>query len=296
MKNRFYFFILSALLLITGCKKRESLVGKQLNVVCMVFPEYDWVRAIAGAENESLYITLIEKNGMDMHHFVPLPEDLEKIEKSDLFVYTGGSSDEWVLPVLNKMSLQSDKIINLKEKLSISDEHLWLSLKNAKNACQILCDALCSLDPSNSETYKTNLKKYTGELELLNQQFEYTTSHAKNKTFLFADRFPFGPIFEDFNLDFEAAFPECSAEMEVSEEKIAQLADKLNEINVKYIYTIETSDEKLPLKIQKAAHNYQADVIRLDSMQSTTLRSAINGKTYLKTMQKNLEQLEKGLQ
>lgn len=296
MKKTLFFIILTSLLLVTSCKKRESLVGKQLNVVCMVFPEYDWVRSIAGAENESLYISFIEKNGMDMHRFVPIPEDLEKIEKCDLFIYTGGPSDEWVLPVLNKMSQKSDKIINLKEKLGVEDEHIWLSLKNAKNSSQIICDALCTLDPENSETYKSNLKKYTGELELLNQQFEYATSHAQNKTFLFADRFPFTPLFEDFSLEFTAAFPDCTALTEVTDEKIAQLADKLNEINVKYIYTIETSDEKLPGAIQKAAHNYRADVIRLDSMQSTTLRSAINGKTYLKTMQKNLEQLEKGLQ
>lgn len=294
MKKGILLLTLCFSILLTGCKKRESLVGKQINVVCTVFPEYDWVRSIAGIENQSFYITLIEKNGMDIHHFVPMPEDLEKIRKSDLFIYTGGPSDEWVYQAFTQDEKPAS-IIKLSEIIE-GDEHIWLSLNNAKIACNAICDGLCNLDMANSDVYRTNLKKYLGDLELLNQQFEYATTNAQNKTFLFADRFPFAPLFDDFGLSFCAAFPDCTEQIQVSEEKISELADKLNELNVKYIYTIETSDEKLPNSLQKAAHNYRADVLRLDSMQSTTLRSAINGKTYLKTMQKNLELLEKGLQ
>ena len=46
------------------------------------------------------------------------------------------------------------------------DEHVWLSLKNAKVCCAAISKALQKVDPENKDLYKQNLKDYSKELRL----------------------------------------------------------------------------------------------------------------------------------
>ncbi len=90
---------------------------KKLKIVTTIFPEYDWVRQITGTNNKDIELTLLTKNGVDMHSYLPSVQDITKISNADLFIYVGGESDRWV-PNAIKNSVNKKQIaISLLELL-----------------------------------------------------------------------------------------------------------------------------------------------------------------------------------
>ncbi len=90
--------------------------GEKLSVVTTIFPIYDWVRQVAG-DNENVGITLLLDSGVDLHSYQPTAQDILKISSADLFIYVGGESDEWVEDVLEAASNPDLKAISLLEVL-----------------------------------------------------------------------------------------------------------------------------------------------------------------------------------
>ncbi|HBP24070.1 MAG TPA: zinc ABC transporter substrate-binding protein, partial [Oribacterium sp.] len=51
---------------------------KQIKVVTTIFPEYDWVKEIAGDEAANMDITMLLDNGVDLHSYQPTADDIMK--------------------------------------------------------------------------------------------------------------------------------------------------------------------------------------------------------------------------
>lgn len=175
------------------------------------------------------------------------------------------------------------------------DEHVWLSLKNAKIFTKKISDVLSEVDKDNAKTYKANYKNYAEKLDELDKKYAEAVSSAKVKTLVFGDRFPFRYLVNDYGLDYYAAFVGCSAESEASFETITFLAKKIDELGLKHILTIEGKNHKIAKAVIENTKNKSQKILTLDSMQSTTSNDVKNGATYLGIMEKNLEVLKKAL-
>jgi len=176
------------------------------------------------------------------------------------------------------------------------DEHVWLSLRNAESICEVITEDLKSLDSAHAAVYEANLKKYTEQLESLDQQYTDTVKAAANKTLLFGDRFPFRYLVDDYGIKYYAAFVGCSAETEASFETVSFLAKKMDELGLKHVMTIEGPDKKIAATVIENTKDKNQDVLALNSMQSVTTKDIEGGETYLGVMQQNLEVLKKALQ
>ena len=168
------------------------------------------------------------------------------------------------------------------------DEHVWLSLKNAKIFTKKISDVLSEVD-------KDNAKNYAEKLDELDKKYAEAVSSAKVKTLVFGDRFPFRYLVNDYGLDYYAAFVGCSAESEASFETVTFLARKIDELGLKHILTIEGKNHKIAKTVIENTKNKSQKILTLDSMQSTTSNDVKNGATYLGIMEKNLEVLKKAL-
>lgn len=93
----------------------------RLSIVCTNFPEYDFARAIAGDEAD---ITMLLKPGAESHTFEPTPDQMITIQNSDLFVYVGGDSDEWVEDILASMDSTKLTTFKLMDKVDTVEEEL----------------------------------------------------------------------------------------------------------------------------------------------------------------------------
>lgn len=296
---------------------------KQIKVVTTIFPEYDWVKEIAGDEVSNMDLTMLLDNGVDLHSYQPTADDIMKISDCDLFIYVGGESDAWVEDALKEAVNKNMKVINLLDVLGSSvkeeevvegmeaekeeeeagaeeeqeyDEHVWLSLRNAKVLCKAIADDLAEIDTENANTYQKNEQAYADKLNELDKKYQETVDFASQKTLLFGDRFPFRYMIDDYGLSYYAAFVGCSAETEASFETITFLAGKTDELGLKNIMTIEKSDQKIAKTIIENTNEKNQGILTLDSMQSTTSDDVKEGATYFSIMENNLNVLKEALQ
>lgn len=176
------------------------------------------------------------------------------------------------------------------------DEHVWLSLKNAKKFCTEIADKLSILDSANKDDYAANLDAYTARLDALDGDFQALADGAKQKTLVFGDRFPFRYFVDDYGLDYYAAFVGCSAETEASFETIVFLASKMDELGCGTIFTIENSDQKIAQTIIGNTKAMNQKIAALNSLQSVTKEQVSSGAAYLTLMQENYNVLKGALQ
>ena len=288
----------------------------KIKVVTTVFPLYDWVREVA-QDDVDLSIDLLLDNGVDLHSYQPTAKDIMDISDCDLFVYVGGESDKWVddvlrqannkkMIVLDLMEILGDKakVEELKEGMQGEeehedepeyDEHVWLSLKNAVTFTEKIAEALGKVDTQHAGSFSENAAAYMEKLSALDKAYQQAVDDAKVKTLLFGDRFPFRYLTDDYGLDYYAAFVGCSAETEASFETVTFLSGKVDELGLKSIMQIETSDGSIAQTIRDNTKTKDQQILTLNSLQNSTAEDIKSGTTYLGVMTENLEVLKKAL-
>ena len=318
---------------LAGCgKQNDTNQTDKLSIVTTIFPEYDWVREILGEKADNAEITMLLDNGVDLHSYQPTADDIVKISDCDLFIYVGGESDEWVEDALRNAANGNMKVINLLEVLGDSvkteeivegmqeeehehedaeehehedaeeheheeeaDEHVWLSLKNAKMLVRVISKALQELDPDSKDIYAANADAYVKKLSALDAEYQTAVDAASNTTILFGDRFPFRYLVDDYGLRYYAAFVGCSTETEAGFETISFLAKRVDEWKLPCVLTIEGAQHKIAETVVRNTTAKNQRVLTMDSMQSTTSKDVKNGTTYLSVMEKNLSVLKEAL-
>lgn len=175
------------------------------------------------------------------------------------------------------------------------DEHVWLSLRNAEKLVQVIADALCEIDADRAAAYRANAESYAEELNALDAQYEAMVSEAAYKTVLFGDRFPFRYMMDDYDLTYFAAFTGCSAETEASFQTILFLAQKLDELGLPAVLTIENPKTRMPETIVSSTQAKNQKILSMDSMQGVTAQEVQKGVTYLSVMENNLTILKEAL-
>lgn len=309
--------ILSVLLLLSslfGCGKSGK--DESFDIVCTVFPIYEWVRGVVGEDDDSVTVSLIVSNGTDPHSYSPTPSDIVKISSCDLIVYVGGESDLWVSDVLSGKVNESMEKMPLLQELgdrclitghhheegedhdhgeNAYDEHIWLSLKNAVHLCGKIEERLKSLLPERAEDISKKAEGYIGKLRELDSGYERAVEASAKKPLIFADRFPFAYLTEDYDIAHFEAFSGCSADSEASFETVTELVKRSDDNNAEYILILESSSEELAGTIIGSTKNKNAEILRIDSMQSISDKDLREGVTYIGIMEKNLAVLRTAL-
>lgn len=312
-----FIMFLTALVVITGVFMGCGSGGdSKYTVVCTIFPQYDWVKEIAAGSD--VEIVVLSDSGVDLHNYQPTVKDVAAISTCDMFIYVGGPSDSWADDVLKDRRNKNMRIINLfevlgdkiKEEEEIEgpegdhdheheeieyDEHVWLSVKNAKYISRKIADEMCVMDAENTSLYEKNYTGYAEKLDELDGKFAAAVQSGVHKTLLFADRFPFRYFTDDYGLDYFAAFPGCSAESNASFETIIFLAGKVDELELKYVIALEGSDGKIAQSVIANTGTHDQSVLRLDSLQSVSKSDIKAGATYISIMEKNLKTVETAL-
>lgn len=182
------------------------------------------------------------------------------------------------------------------EQEAETDEHVWLSLRNAQVVCQKIAEKLGEIDPEHEQAYTDNALAYIDKLVALDAKYQAAVDAANKKTLVFGDRFPFRYLTEDYGLNYYAAFVGCSAETEASFETIRFLAEKTDALGLSHVLTIENPNHKIAETVVANTSGKNQQVLSMDSMQSVTSKDVAAGATYLSIMEHNLEVLTQALQ
>lgn len=105
-----------------GGKEQNTEENKKISVVATIFPQYDFVRQIAG---ENVELKMLLKPGEETHSYEPTPQDIIAIQDSDLFIYVGGENDAWVEDILESMPDNGRKTLKLVDCVdTVEEEHV----------------------------------------------------------------------------------------------------------------------------------------------------------------------------
>lgn len=175
------------------------------------------------------------------------------------------------------------------------DEHVWLSLRNAEHIVRVLCDELSRLDAGNAKLYEKNCEAYLEKLGALDSEYEAAVETASADALVFADRFPFRYMAEDYGIECFAAFEGCSAETEASFETVASLIEAVKAHHLTAVLVLEGSDSRLARVIIENTAKDNGRVLAINSMQSVSRKDIEGGISYLNVMENNLDVLRQAL-
>ena len=319
MRKRLFAVLLALTLAagLCGCADRQRAEDGRLQVVCSVFPYYDFARQIGG---DDVDVTLLVAAGKETHSFEPTPLDVITLSQADVFLYNGGESEAWVddilsaageniavtLPLMPQVSALAEEWAEGMEGAHDEhdhethdsddieyDEHVWTSPVLAKALCQAICDALCQADPAHREGYQARLTDYLAQLDGLDAAFREVVEAGHRRLLVFGDRFPLLYFCKEYGLDYRAAFHGCASDTEPSLATLKYLIDKVEDEEIPVVYTIELSSRKVADAI---AETTGAKVLTFHSCQTVSRTEFDGGATYLSLMEQNVEALREGLQ
>ena len=121
------------LILLTGCgapAAREEESGR-LQVITTIFPQYDFVRQIAGGQAD---VRMLLKPGEEIHSYEPTPQDIRDIQNCDLFICVGGENDVWVEEILEAMGEEAPETLRLMDMVEVYSEETVEGMQEEKGA------------------------------------------------------------------------------------------------------------------------------------------------------------------
>lgn len=329
MKCKKILAIVMALILVgclAGCSQSTEQIKKENKITIMttLFPYYDFVRAIV-RDAKNIEIKLLVSPGQDDHSFEPTPANVLEIDKADVFIYNGGTIENWVSEVLQSLDNREQTVIRMmdcvEEQIEENhdeddeeqifavddhehnhaveehhheevDEHIWTSPAFAQILLENICDTLCKKLPEYGDVFRENTKNYVNQIKGIDKQFRDVVQRAEKKEIIFADKFPLKYFADEYGLKYYAAFDGCSGEMEPSAKTVAFLIDKVRAKDVKGIFYLELSSQAMADVIcdDTGVSKYQ-----FNSCHNITGRQFDDGVTYVSLMKENIKVLDKAL-
>ena len=324
-KKKFTAFLILAIIcfLAVACNETNSHradgnISPSANIVTTIFPLYDWTRVILGSNPGELAVRYLLESGVDLHFYTPSIQDIAAISASDLFLWVGGKSDDWVLNAMAnpvneyRRNVPIMRMLTLHETLAFPvdgvipgdiggvdccggefhDEHVWLSLPFAMRFVERIAEEIVILDPENTDYYMDNAEAYIAELYALHNEFIELVENSPRDSILVIDRFPFLYLTVDYGLSFFSAFDGCFAATEISFQRQAELVNALNYLELDVIIVI---DNHAVAESVASAAGRDVEIVSLQDFQSVSSYHIQAGLTSLSGMQQNLEALRVAL-
>lgn len=276
-------------------------------IIATNFIGYDLARAVTGDASE---VAMLLSPGADAHDYDPTPADIINIEQCELFIYVGGESDAWVTDLLQNNEISPNKTLRLMDYVDLKleddahsvevasnehvdeyDEHIWTSPTNVLRLIAAVEAKLAELDPARSATYEANAAAYATKFAAFDHELKEISSSTRYEL-IFADRFPFRYLVDEYGLDYLAAFPGCSEQTEASSATIARLIDEVQRTGTTTVLKLELTSDSLARAIAEATG---ATILELHSGHNISQSDFTAGITYADIMANNLNVLRKAL-
>ncbi len=322
MRKNLSIFLLLVLLvsLFVGCSSETKPTDNRLSVVCTVFPQYDFVRSIAG---DKVDVKMLVPLGTESHDFQLenlTVAELKTVATADFVIYVGGESDlDWITELRNTVKgdatwlALTDMVETLEEISSDSmehihdhehddhheheghtayDEHVWTSPKRVMTVVKAITDELCKLDPHNADFYNGNSQRYLTELVQLDNELTTAVESGSKNKLIFGDRFPFRYLCDDYGLTFDACFSGCSSGVDPSVAQMTSLTKSAMESDTKVIFYMENSNSVFA---ESVAGRVDGKAELLHSCHTFSKQELKNGVTYLSVMRENINKIAEAL-
>lgn len=327
LKKSFPLLLSMALLVTTGCSPAPSEPSaaasepEKLEVVTTLFPLYDFSRTLLGDEGE---VSLLLPPGMESHAYEPTPQDIVRINKADVFIYTGEIMEPWAHTIIESIENKDLIIIDGSTGIELmvgeehedehpgdqgeahepeatehedehhhgTDPHIWLDPVLASQMVDTIAAGLTQASPDLGKHISIRQAALKADLEALNQKYVETFKKTQYNQIIYGGHFAFGYMAKRYGLEHISPYEGFSPDAEPTPARIAQLIDTLNASESKVIYFEELIDPRVSKVI---ANETGAQMLMLHGAHNVSKDELEQGITYIQIMEQNLENLKKGL-
>ncbi|HWI41968.1 MAG TPA: zinc ABC transporter substrate-binding protein, partial [Verrucomicrobiae bacterium] len=280
----------------------------KLQVVATIFPLYDFARAVAGDRAE---VRLLLPPGVEAHSFEPRPEDVLRLQKADIFLYTLPAMEPWGAHMLKSVEggrltvIEAGGGVPLRRPESRDahghgheqepgggvDPHIWLDPQRAALMVENIARGFAARDPQGAEVYAKNAAEYRAKLAALDAEYRDGLRGCGSKVLLHGGHYAFGYLAERYGLRYLAAFP--PGESEPTPREMASLVELMRQKGMRHVFYEELAT---PRTAQTLAREVGGETLLLHGAHNVSRQELEGGITYLQIMRNNLAALRTGLQ
>jgi len=303
-KNIFVFLLLLSLIILSCQPAKETgAADNKLKVMATIFPLYDFARIIGG---DKINVTMLLPPATDAHHYELKPNDIVKVCKSDIFLFTNFEMERWAYKIIQGSAENTRMLVvetgagvfllplneeDQENKNYKFDPHIWLDLENAQKIVDNITKSFIKKDQRNSDYYKKNAAQYKLKLAALDRRYNSELAKCRTKTILHAGHWAFAYLAKKYNLKYIAAY-NASVEAEPLPQNIFTLIEQIKKQKIPYIYY---EDLTAPRLAQMIAKETGAGLLKLSNGHDISKDDIKKGGSFLLLMEENLKNLKKGL-
>jgi len=299
----FIFIVLSGVF--SACAKRgeEPAQMKKLKVITTLFPIYDMAQNIGADKAE---VSLLLPPGMEAHSFEPKSGDIVKINKADVFVYTGKFMEPWADDIIkgtvNKNLIVVDASRGTKmipgvvqdadEPTGSLDPHIWLDFDNAKIMVRNIVRAFQLKDGADKEFYEKKANGYIDKLTKLDSLYKMTLTTCKHREIVYGGHYAFGYLAKRYGLKYLAA-QGVAPDAEPTASDLVKLVEQIKRDKIKYVFYEELTSPKIAEAI---AGETKAKMLLLNAAHNLSKDQLDQGLSFFDILKRDLENLRVGLE
>ncbi len=289
-----------------GCSVQNTKIDEnKFNIVTSFYPIYVATSNIVDGIEDVTLDNMTDVQVGCLHDYQLSTKDMNKLEKSDVFIINGGGMESFLDKV---MSASSDlKIINSSEGILENEEdehheehglhhehnhneeenaHIWVSVNLYIKQVQNIANELAKIDTKNAERYLSNAENYITKLQALNQEMHSELAEIENKNIVtFHEAFDY--FADEYGLNIVAVI-ENEPGTSPSAGQVAQIIEKIKETSAVAIF-VEPQYEKTAANV--ISKETGIPVYTLDPVVSGNLEKG----EYERIMKENLEVLKEAL-
>ncbi|MCG6537167.1 MAG: metal ABC transporter substrate-binding protein [Syntrophales bacterium LBB04] len=297
-------------------KKAENVLDQnRLTVVASLFPLYDFAKYIGG---ERADVLLLLPPGVEPHSFEPTPDDIIRLGKANIFIYTNDNMEPWINDILKGINNPGLVIVNSSKYIKMfkeeeddhrgsgkehgkegeahehggMDPHVWLDFTNAGQMIDAICEGFAKKDPMHREFYRRNAESYKAKLLALDKKFSESLAECKKRVFLSGGHYSFGYLARRYNLRYMSAYG-FSPDAEPNPKDLIALSKELKRNGLHYIFYEELISPRVAGTI---AGETGAKLLPLNGAHNVSRDELNRNVTFLSLMEQNLENLKAGLE
>lgn len=322
------FALLICLTLLCACQNRETAAPaqshKRLKVVTTLFPVYDFARSIGGDKAD---VTLLLPPGVEAHSFEPRPEDIVRINTSDLFVFTNEYMEPWAAKLARNIGGRPVTVVDASRGVTLlkagaeeeqadshgddgkghggheaegvghshhggMDPHMWLDPANARIMVDNIAMGMGLKDPANRDYYLANAARYNAGLKRLDDEFRAGLAGCRKRVFLHGGHYAFGYLANRYGLRYQSASA-VNADAEPTPARLIDLVKEMRANGLKHVFSEELIS---PRTAEIIARESGASILMLHGAHNISRDDLAQGATFVSLMRKNLANLRIGLQ
>lgn len=286
MKKLYLIFTALFALMLASCTAQTTVDNSDKpRVYASFYAMYDFARMIGG---DNIALECMVPSGVEPHDWEPSASDIAKLEKADVFIYSGSAMEHWtdsVLPTLSNKNLRIIAMSDYVSEIDESDPHIWLSPDNVGAFLEGLKNAFCEADSDNAPLYAENCTQYTQKARELSERLTAAANGFHTHDIVVSHE-AYGYLCKLMNIN-QLALEGLTGESDPTPSKMAELIRTIKDKDIKYIFTEPGQSTKT---IDTVAAETGAVVLELNPFEFDE-----ENRDYFAVMEENLDALKTAL-